>query len=66
MNEARRFHPSQLEESEYDIVSGSEVLNDDAAKSDSETSFVSLKAWIDEVSMSARLFWRDIAHREAH
>ncbi|GAA5830043.1 hypothetical protein JCM3766R1_006747 [Sporobolomyces carnicolor] len=52
VNEARRFHPSQLEESEYDIVSGSEVLNDDAAKSDSETSFVSLKAWIDEIPVT--------------
>jgi hypothetical protein len=53
-NESRHLDSSQLDESEFDIVSGSDILGLDGKKEkeqhQEESSWILLKPWIDEVS----------------
>ncbi|GAA5956912.1 hypothetical protein JCM3765_006638 [Sporobolomyces pararoseus] len=56
-NESRQLDPAHLDESEFDIVSGSDIISDEGKKEKEkelteESSWISLKPWIDEIPVT--------------
>ncbi|GAA5983957.1 hypothetical protein JCM5350_001806 [Sporobolomyces pararoseus] len=58
-NEPRQLDPTHLDESEFDIISGSDIVSDEGKKEKEkekelgqENSWISLKPWIDEIPVT--------------